>query len=86
MASNSLLECFVFAHSAFNHIKQTLPEIKMPEKISEWDESRVTNSDEEGVVSHNWDEIRRFMWDYVGIVRTTKRLDRANHRIKLLQF
>ena len=85
MASNSLLECFVFAHSAFNHIKQTLSDIKMPEKISEWDESRVTNSDEEVVVSHNWDEIRRFMWDYVGIVRTTKRLDRANHRIKLLQ-
>ena len=85
MASNSLLECFVFAHSAFNHIKQTLSDIKMPEKISEWDESRVTNSDEEVVVSHNWDEIRRFMWDYVGIVRTTKRLDRAHHRIKLLQ-
>ena len=85
MASNSLLECFVFAHSAFKHIKETLPEIKMPEKISEWDESRVTNSDEEVVVSHNWDEIRRFMWDYVGIVRTTKRLHRAHHRIKLLQ-
>jgi L-aspartate oxidase len=85
LASNSLLECFVFAHSAFNHIKQTLSDIKMPEKISEWDESRVTNSDEEVVVSHNWDEIRRFMWDYVGIVRTTKRLDRAHHRIKLLQ-
>ncbi len=85
MASNSLLECFVFAHSAFNHIKKDLLNIKMPEKISEWDESRVTNSDEEVVVSHNWDEIRRFMWDYVGIVRTTKRLHRAHHRIKLLQ-
>ncbi len=85
MASNSLLECFVFAHSAFKHIKESLPEIKMPEKISEWDESRVTNSDEEVVVSHNWDEIRRFMWDYVGIVRTTNRLHRAHHRIKLLQ-
>tara|TARA_B100000586_G_scaffold71125_1_gene49779 strand:+ start:6628 stop:8259 length:1632 start_codon:yes stop_codon:yes gene_type:complete len=85
MASNSLLECFVFAHSAFKHIKQTLPETKMPEKISEWDESRVTDSDEEVVVSHNWDEIRRFMWDYVGIVRTTKRLHRAHHRVKLLQ-
>ena len=85
MASNSLLECFVFAHSTFKHIKQTLTKINMPEKISEWDESRVTNSDEEVVVSHNWDEIRRFMWDYVGIVRTTKRLHRAHHRIKLLQ-
>ena len=85
MASNSLLECFVFAHSAFKDIKESLPEIKMPEKISEWDESRVTNSDEEVVVSHNWDEIRRFMWDYVGIVRTTNRLHRAHHRIKLLQ-
>ena len=85
MASNSLLECFVFAHSAYKHIQQTLSESDMPEKIPEWDESRVTNSDEEVVVSHNWDEIRRFMWDYVGIVRTTKRLHRAHHRIKLLQ-
>ena len=85
MASNSLLECFVFAHSTFKHIKETSTKVNMPEKISEWDESRVTNSDEEVVVSHNWDEIRRFMWDYVGIVRTTKRLHRAHHRIKLLQ-
>ena len=85
MASNSLLECFVFAHSTFKHIKETSTKVNMPKKISEWDESRVTNSDEEVVVSHNWDEIRRFMWDYVGIVRTTKRLHRAHHRIKLLQ-
>ena len=85
MASNSLLECFVFAHSAYKHIQQNLSKSDMPEKIPEWDESRVTNSDEEVVVSHNWDEIRRFMWDYVGIVRTTKRLHRAHHRIKLLQ-
>jgi len=85
MASNSLLECFVFAHSTYKHIQQNLSELDMPEKIPEWDESRVTNSDEEVVVSHNWDEIRRFMWDYVGIVRTTKRLHRAHHRIKLLQ-
>ena len=85
MASNSLLECFVFAHSAYKHIQQNLSKSNMPEKIPEWDESRVTNSDEEVVVSHNWDEIRRFMWDYVGIVRTTKRLHRAHHRIKLLQ-
>ena len=85
MASNSLLECFVFAHSTYKHIQQNLSKLDMPKKIPEWDESRVTNSDEEVVVSHNWDEIRRFMWDYVGIVRTTKRLHRAHHRIKLLQ-
>lgn len=85
MASNSLLECVVFAHAAFKDIRQSLAATKMPEKLPEWDESRVTDSDEEVVVSHNWDEIRRFMWDYVGIVRTTKRLQRAQRRIKLLQ-
>ncbi|MCZ6803874.1 MAG: L-aspartate oxidase [Proteobacteria bacterium] len=85
MASNSLLECFVFAHAAFKNIRQTLSTMKMPGNLPEWDESRVTDSDEEVVVSHNWDEIRRFMWDYVGIVRTTKRLQRAQHRIRLLQ-
>ncbi len=86
MASNSLLECLVFAHAAFKDIRQTLSAsaTKMPDKLPEWDESRVTDSDEEVVVSHNWDEIRRFMWDYVGIVRTTKRLQRAQHRINLL--
>jgi L-aspartate oxidase len=85
MASNSLLECVVFAHAAFKDIRQSLSATKMPGKLPEWDESRVTDSDEEVVVSHNWDEIRRFMWDYVGIVRTTKRLQRAQHRIKLLR-
>ncbi len=84
MASNSLLECLVFAHAAFEDIRQSLSATKMPGKLPEWDESRVTDSDEEVVVSHNWDEIRRFMWDYVGIVRTTKRLQRAQHRINLL--
>jgi L-aspartate oxidase len=85
MASNSLLECVVFAHAAFKDIRQTLSATKMPDKLPEWDESRVTDSDEEVVVSHNWDEIRRFMWDYVGIVRTTKRLQRAKNRITLLR-
>ena len=85
MASNSLLECVVFAHSAFRNIKDRLSETEMPSQLPEWDESQVTDSDEEVVVSHNWEEIRRFMWDYVGIVRTTKRLHRAQSRVRLLQ-
>ncbi len=85
MASNSLLECIVFAHSAYKHIQQTLADIDMPDELPPWDESQVTDSDEEVVVSHNWDEIRRFMSDYVGIVRSNKRLQRAWHRIQLLQ-
>ncbi len=85
MASNSLLECVVFAHSAFQDIKTRLSEAITSSKLPEWDESQVINSDEEVVVSHNWDEIRRFMWDYVGIVRTTKRLHRAQSRLGLLQ-
>ncbi|MEE8321979.1 MAG: L-aspartate oxidase, partial [Gammaproteobacteria bacterium] len=85
MASNSLLECVVYAHAANKHIRQYLAGKEMPEALPEWDESRVTDSDEEVVVSHNWEEIRRFMWDYVGIVRTSKRLQRAQHRAKLLQ-
>ncbi|WP_082087113.1 L-aspartate oxidase [Teredinibacter purpureus] len=85
MASNSLLECIVFAQSAAKAIKASLHEISPLRDIPPWDASRVTNSDEDVVISHNWDELRRFMWDYVGIVRTQKRLERANHRIKLLQ-
>jgi L-aspartate oxidase len=85
MASNSLLECFVFAFSASEHIKSKLKTTLRATELPLWDESQVTDSDEDVVVAHNWDEIRRFMWDYVGIVRTTKRLHRAQHRIQLLQ-
>jgi len=85
MASNSLLECLVFAERASIDILQKLPTIPAPPKVAAWDESQVIDSDEEVVVSHNWDELRRFMWDYVGIVRTDKRLHRAMNRIKLLK-
>mgnify|MGYP003957099631 FL=1 len=85
MASNSLLECLVFAAASANAINQNNPPSVPTDPIPAWDESRVTDSDEEVVVSHNSDELRRFMWDYVGIVRTTKRLERAQHRIELLQ-
>jgi L-aspartate oxidase len=82
LASNSLLECIVFAEAAVNDILDSKT-IDFP-VLPPWDESRVTDADEEVVISHNWDELRRFMWDYVGIVRTTKRLKRAKHRIGLL--
>jgi L-aspartate oxidase len=85
MASNSLLECIVYAQSAAQHILAKLDKIPAPELSPQWDTSRVRDSDEDVVISHNWDELRRFMWDYVGIVRTHKRLERATHRIKLLQ-
>jgi L-aspartate oxidase len=83
LASNSLLECLVFGRSTAEYIlTQGQPAwLKLPA----WDESRVTDPDEEVVIAHNWDELRRFMWDYVGIVRTNKRLERAQHRIRLLQ-
>ncbi len=84
MASNSLLECVVFAAAATENIRQNLANAPAPPAIPSWDESRVTDSDEEVVVSHNWDELRRFMWDYVGIVRTSKRLERAKRRVDLL--
>lgn len=84
MASNSLLECLVFARSAAQHIVSQQATPHSWDEIKDWDESRVTNSDEEVVVSHNWEELRRFMWDYVGIVRTDKRLQRAKRRIDLL--
>ncbi|MCU0766468.1 MAG: L-aspartate oxidase [Gammaproteobacteria bacterium] len=85
MASNSLLECLVFGEIAAADIARRLPGAPEPPPVAAWDESRVTDSDEEVVVSHNWDELRRFMWDYVGIVRTNKRLARARRRIALLR-
>jgi L-aspartate oxidase len=85
MASNSLLECLVFAEAAGKDILENVRQIRQEKAIAPWDESRVTDSDEEVVVTHNWDELRRFMWDYVGIVRTNKRLERAMRRIQLLQ-
>jgi L-aspartate oxidase len=86
LASNSLLECLVFAEAAANDITAQLPASAAAEnKLPPWDESRVTDADEAVVVSHNWDELRRTMWDYVGIVRTTKRLERAQHRVSLLK-
>ncbi|MDX1496637.1 MAG: L-aspartate oxidase, partial [Salinisphaeraceae bacterium] len=84
MASNSLLECLVFAQAAADDIQQNQP-IEHGITLPAWDESRVTDSDEEVVVSHNWEEVRRFMWDYVGIVRTNKRMERARHRIDMLK-
>jgi L-aspartate oxidase len=85
MASNSLLECLVFARSAAQDITNSLDKVAAPAAAPAWDETQVTDSDEDVVISHNWDELRRFMWDYVGIVRTDKRLERAAHRAKLLQ-
>jgi L-aspartate oxidase len=84
LASNSLLECLVFGMSAAEDIASRLDEPAPDIRIPPWDESRVTEPDELVVVSHNWDELRRFMWDYVGIVRTTKRLQRARRRTALL--
>lgn len=82
LASNSLLECLVYARAAATDIAAANPSCEF--SLPTWDESRVTDADEEIVIAHNWHELRRFMWDYVGIVRTTKRLERASHRIKLL--
>lgn len=85
MASNSLLECLAYGRFAGQHINRSTCSTTEHFDIPAWDASRVSDSDEEIVVAHNWDEIRRFMWDYVGIVRSTKRLQRAKHRIELLQ-
>ena len=85
MASNSLLECLVFAKAVADDIRSKWhEEVNIPE-VPKWDASRVTDSDEEVVVHHNWHELRRLMWNYMGIVRSNKRLDRAERRIELLQ-
>ena len=85
LASNSLLECLVFGEAAATHIRDKYNELPDVPEIRAWDESRVTDSDEEVVIAQTWGEIRRFMWNYVGIVRTTKRLERAKHRIDMLR-
>jgi L-aspartate oxidase len=85
LASNSLLECLVFGDAAARHIEAHWQSLPAPPQIRGWDESRVTNSDEEVVITQCWREIRQFMWNFVGIVRTTKRLERAKHRIDLLR-
>ncbi|TLX58320.1 L-aspartate oxidase [Stutzerimonas nosocomialis] len=84
MASNSLLECFVYARSAADDILREHTAVADPADLPAWDASQVTDSDEDVIIAHNWDELRRFMWDYVGIVRTSKRLQRAQHRVRLL--
>ncbi len=83
LASNSLLECVVIGKSAAAEIKRH-PLKEIPE-VPDWDESRVEDADETVVIAHNWDELRLLMWNYVGIVRTNRRLERALHRIELLQ-
>ncbi|ABP61725.1 L-aspartate oxidase [Enterobacter sp. 638] len=85
MASNSLLECLVYGWSAAEDITKRTPYARKVESLPAWDESRVDNPDELVVIQHNWHELRLFMWDYVGIVRTTKRLERALRRITMLQ-
>jgi L-aspartate oxidase len=85
LASNSLLECLAFAEAAAEDLRRELPRLPEPGPLRPWDESRVSDSDEDVVVSHNWLELRTFMWDYVGIVRTSKRLLRAQHRVDLLK-
>jgi len=84
MASNSLLECFVLAFGAADDIRQRLPATALHDNIPAWDESKVRRSNEEIIVAHNWDELRRFMWAYVGIVRKDERLQRARRRARLL--
>ena len=85
LASNSLLECLVFGEAAAIHIRDHLSDPPIEATVPQWDESQVTDSDEDVIIAHNWEELRRFMWDYVGIVRTDKRLQRAQRRIDMLK-
>jgi L-aspartate oxidase len=86
LASNSLLECLVMGAAASEHILSVADSAESASAdVPGWDETQVTDPDEQIVVTHNWDELRRAMWDYVGIVRTDKRLERAQHRVRLLQ-
>ena len=84
MASNSLLECFVYATSAAKHIKNN-GLVKKPKNLPQWDDSRVRVSDEAVVIKHSWQALRRLMWDYVGIVRTNRRLKRAANHLRILE-
>lgn len=85
LASNSLLECIVYAQAAAEKMTDHLTDIFDAKKLPLWDDSKVSDSDENVIITHNWDELRRFMWDYVGIVRTDKRLERAKRRINVLK-
>lgn len=85
MASNSLLECLVYARSAADYILQNVNNVNLPKAAERWDESRVTTSNEDITISHSWHELRQVMWDYVGIVRSNKRLSRALARIQLIK-
>ncbi|WP_163172672.1 L-aspartate oxidase [Acinetobacter schindleri] len=85
MASNSLLECFAYGMSAAKHIQENFKADQSIPEVPAWDDSQVTNPDEDVVILQNWDELRQTMWNYVGIVRTTKRLERALHRIEMLK-
>ena len=85
MASNSLLECFVYGMSAAEHIQAQFTSDFQAPTVAAWDASQVENPDEDVVILQNWDELRQTMWNYVGIVRTTKRLERALNRIQMLK-
>jgi L-aspartate oxidase len=85
LASNSLLEAIVFAYRAVETLAARLPDLPAPQPLPPWDPGRATSSDEQVVLTQVWDEIRRFMWNYVGIVRTTPRLKRARRRVVLVQ-